>query len=83
MQLWVVGRAVASCRLCVRQLVEARLPPGVDNAAAPLLLLLLLLLLLCVCSLHAGCIPYHNRGHFYNCYSRLYRLLLQKAKQAP
>lgn len=30
-----------------------------------------------------GCIPYHNRGHFYNCYSRLYRLLLQKAKQAP
>lgn len=30
---------------------------------------------------HTGCIPYHNRGHYYNVYSRLYRMLLQKAKQ--
>lgn len=28
-----------------------------------------------------ACIPYHNRGHYYNVYSRLYRMLVAKAKQ--
>eukprot|EP00879_Flechtneria_rotunda_P001615 GHRR01001775.1.p1 GENE.GHRR01001775.1~~GHRR01001775.1.p1 ORF type:complete len:134 (+),score=23.06 GHRR01001775.1:544-945(+) len=30
---------------------------------------------------HTGTVPYHIRGHYYNVYSRLYRMLLQKAKQ--
>lgn len=30
-----------------------------------------------------GCIPYYNRGHYYNVYSKLYRMLVAKAKQTP
>jgi hypothetical protein len=31
---------------------------------------------------HTGCIPYQNRGHYYNVYSRLYRMLVARAKHA-
>jgi hypothetical protein len=30
-----------------------------------------------------GWIPYHTRGHYYNVYSRLYRMLSTKAKMQP
>jgi len=29
-----------------------------------------------------GAPPYHNKGHYYNVYSRLYRMLVARAKQA-